>query len=551
MEWITGAEIVVKTLEQQNVKQVFGIPGAKIDPVFDQLVDSTIQLVVCRHEQNAAFMAAAIGRITGEPGVCMTTSGPGATNLVTGLATATTEGDPLVAISGTVKRNELYKRTHQSLDAVSIMRPVSKMSVEIEDTTSIPEVLTRAFRTANTPRKGATFVCLPNDVITEQATVPLIPQQKIFNAGPAPQGYLQGAAELLINARLPVILAGEGAGDGEVVNALRKLLDLLPIPIVGTFQATGIVPRELSNLLVGRVGLFQNQPGDILLANADVILTIGYDPVEYDPHMWNTTGISTIIHLDHSNSETDFYYQPEIELIGNIAASVKELTQLLKPKSLKSYSQIEKLNLLYVQAKQKMPLPKRGERVHPLQFINTLQKLIGDDVTVTCDIGSHYIWMARYFDSFEPRRLLFSNGQQTLGVALPWAIAAAMVNPHEKVVSISGDGGFLFSAMELETAVRLQSNIIHFVWTDGTYDMVGFQEVMKYGRSSGIDLGRIDVVKHAESYGATGFLVKDAAELETVMRKAMNIAGPVIVDIPIDYRDNIELGKMLQNKIIL
>ncbi|WP_442590703.1 acetolactate synthase AlsS [Pedobacter sp. AW31-3R] len=550
MDKITGAELVVKTLEQQKVKQVFGIPGAKIDPVFDKMVDSHIQLVVCRHEQNAAFMAAAIGRITGAPGVCMTTSGPGATNLVTGLVTANTEGDPMIAISGTVKRSQLFKRTHQSLDAASIMRPVTKMSVEIEDSRAIPEVMTQAFRMANTPRKGAAFICLPNDVITEETDVPLIPESRIFNAGPAPEAYLEEAAKLISGASLPVILAGQGASDRKVVEVLRRLLDVVPLPIVGTFQAVGIVPRELEHLLVGRVGLFPNQPGDVLLAHADVILTIGYDPVEYGPQAWNKKRSAKIIHLDHSNSDTDFYYQPELELIGDIAASVKALTKLLKPSRIISYPQIEKLHINYREAQQRMPLINGGPRVHPLHFIRTLRRLIGDDVTVTCDIGSHYIWMARYFDSFEPNRLLFSNGQQTLGVALPWAIAAAMVHPHEKVISISGDGGFLFSAMELETAVRLQSNIIHFVWTDGTYDMVGFQEVMKYGRSSGIDLGRLDVVKHAESYGAVGFLVRDSAELEAVMRKALTIAGPVIVDIPIDYRDNIQLGKSISAEII-
>lgn len=540
----TGADLVVETLEQQKVKYVFGIPGAKIDPVFDRLTDSNIQLVVCRHEQNAAFMAAAVGRITGSPGVCMTTSGPGATNLVTGLATANTEGDPIVAISGTVKRSELFKRTHQSLDAVSIMKPVTKMSVEVEDAKAIPEALTQAFRMANSPRKGASFICLPNDVITEQADVPLIGESKLFTAGPAQNSYLEQAAKLLMEAKLPVILVGQGSSDKAVVGAVRQLLSVIAFPIVGTFQATGVVPRELSHLLVGRVGLFPNQPGDVLLAQADVILTIGYDAVEYGPEVWNKKQTAKIIHLDYHSANSDFYYQPELELIGDIASSVQELSKLLKPQTGFSYPLIEKLNHSYLEAQQRMPVAPSDSRVHPLQFIRTLRKLIGDDVTVTCDIGSHYIWMARYFDSFEPNRLLFSNGQQTLGVALPWAIAAALVNPHEKVVSISGDGGFLFSAMELETAVRLQSNIVHFVWTDGTYDMVGFQEVMKYGRSSGIQLGKIDVVKHAESYGAKGFLVKSPAELEVVMKKALSIAGPVIVDIPIDYRDNIQLGKV-------
>ena len=540
----TGADLVVETLEQQKVKYVFGIPGAKIDPVFDRLTDSHIQLVVCRHEQNAAFMAAAVGRITGSPGVCMTTSGPGATNLVTGLATANTEGDPIVAISGTVKRNELFKRTHQSLDAVSIMKPVTKLSVEVEDVKAIPEALTRAFRSANGPRKGASFICLPNDVITERTEVPLIAESKLFTAGPAQNSYLEEAAKLLMKAKLPVIFAGQGASDPAVVSALRQLLNGVALPITGTFQATGIVPRELAHLLVGRVGLFPNQPGDVLLAQADVILTIGYDPVEYGPEVWNKQQSAKIIHLDYQSADADFYYHPELELIGDVASSVLELSKLLKPQTGVSYPLVEELHHSYLEAQQRMPVEPSGSRVHPLQFISTLRKLIGDEVTVTCDIGSHYIWMARYFDSFEPNKLLFSNGQQTLGVALPWAIAAALVNPQGKVVSISGDGGFLFSAMELETAVRLQSNIVHFVWTDGTYDMVGFQEVMKYGRSSGIQLGKIDVVKHAESYGAKGFLVKSPEELEVVMKKALSIAGPVIVDIPIDYRDNIKLGKL-------
>lgn len=544
MDKLTGADLVVKTLELQNVKHVFGIPGAKIDPVFDRLTDSNIQLVVCRHEQNAAFMAAAVGRITGSAGVCMTTSGPGATNLVTGLATANTEGDPIVAISGTVKRSELFKRTHQSLDAVSIMKPVTKMSVELEDVKAIPEGLTRAFRTANQPRKGASFICLPNDVITEQTDAALIGVSKLFTAGPAQNIYLEQAAKLLKAAKLPVIFVGQGASDREVIGAIRQLLSIIPFPIAGTFQATGVVPRELEHLLIGRIGLFPNQPGDVLLAEADVILTIGYDTVEYGPEIWNKKQTAKIIHLDYYNSDADSYYQPELELIGDIASSVKELFKLLKPQTLVSYPLIGKLHQSYVKAQQKMPAAPSASKVHPLQFVSTLRKLIGDDVTVTCDVGSHYIWMARYFDSFEPHRLLFSNGQQTLGVALPWAIAASLVNPHEKVVSISGDGGFLFSAMELETAVRLKANIVHFVWTDGTYDMVGFQEVMKYGRSSGIQLGKLDVVKHAESYGAKGFLVKSPADLEAVMKKALSIAGPVIVDIPIDYRDNLLLGKV-------
>lgn len=541
MKKATGATLVVKTLEQQEVKQVFGIPGAKIDPVFDELMDHKIPLIVCRHEQNAAFMAAAVGRITGKAGVCMTTSGPGATNLVTGLATANTEGDPVIAISGAVKRSESYKRTHQSLDAVSIMRPITKSSIEVEDPNSIPEVLTQSFRIANNPRKGAAFVSLPNDVIASETSGAVITKNKTFHAGPAPLEYIQQAAKLLRQAKLPVLLVGEDSNEPNVVKAARKLLSITPFPTVGTYQGAGLVPRELADLLVGRIGLFHNQPGDILLNNADVILAIGYDPVEYDPHFWNKNNKAKIIHIDYNIAEIDLCYQPEIELIGDIAETIKTLSEYIQPDKLHSFPAIEKLHIRFLED-QKIPTIDQLGKIHPLHFVHTLRSMIGDDVTVTCDIGSHYIWMARYFQTFEPRRLLFSNGQQTLGVGLPWAIAAALVHPDEKVISISGDGGFLFSAMELETAVRLKSNITHFVWTDGTYDMVGFQEEMKYGRKSGIEFGPLDVVKYAESFGAKGLRVKNAADLERVMKMAIEMEGPVIVDIPIDYRDNIKLG---------
>ncbi|QES89027.1 acetolactate synthase AlsS [Rhizosphaericola mali] len=550
MKKTTGASLVVKTLEQQKVKQVFGIPGAKIDPVFDELVDHGIPLIVCRHEQNAAFMAAAIGRITGNPGVCMTTSGPGATNLVTGLATATTEGDPVVAISGAVKRSESFKRTHQSLDTVSTMRPVSKMSVEVQDANAIPEALTQAFRVANTPRKGASFISLPNDVVAGETEDNIIKENHVYKAGPAPKEFIEKAATLIKNAKLPVMLVGEGSNEYDIVEATRSLLSNNPIPVVGTYQGAGLVPRSMADLLVGRIGLFHNQPGDILLSNADVILTIGYDPVEYDPHFWNKNGKAKIIHIDHNNAEIDYYYQPELELIGDIAQTINILANEVKPNSLVAYDVIKKLHSKYL-ADQKLPNYKQTNLVHPLQFVHTLRSLIGDDVTVTCDIGSHYIWMARYFEIYEPKRLLFSNGQQTLGVGLPWAIAASIVHPDEKVVSISGDGGFLFSAMELETAVRLKSNITHFVWTDGTYDMVGFQEEMKYGRTSGVEFGPIDVVKYAESFGAKGFEVSDPSQLESVMRKAMETPGPVIVNVPIDYKDNIKLGAKMQDEVLI
>ncbi|MEH6889553.1 acetolactate synthase AlsS [Bacillus sp. JJ864] len=546
-----GADLVVDCLIQQGVTHVFGIPGAKIDSVFDVLQERGPELIVCRHEQNAAFMAAAVGRLTGKPGVCLVTSGPGASNLATGLVTANAESDPVVALAGAVPRTDRLKRTHQSMDNAALFEPITKYSVEIEHPDSIPEAITNAFRSATSTNPGATFISLPQDVITAETTVSSIGALSKPHLGIAPTYQIEAVVEKIKSAKLPVILLGMRASTDVVTKAVRKLITDTQLPVVETYQAAGAISRKLEDHFFGRVGLFRNQPGDILLEEADLVLSIGYDPIEYDPKFWNKQGDRTIIHLDDHQADIDHDYQPTCELVGDIALTVDSIADRL-PKLILSTKSEAILDRLRAKLSKQAEIPNRDSQglVHPLQVTCTLRSLIDDETTVTCDVGSHYIWMARCFRSYEPRRLLFSNGMQTLGVALPWAIAATLVEPGKKVVSVSGDGGFLFSAMELETAVRLQSPIVHLVWRDSAYDMVAFQQVMKYGRTSGTEFGDVDIVKYAESFGAIGLRVNAPEELEDVLKEAMKAEGPVIVDIPIDYRDNIKLGeKLLPNQL--
>ncbi|MCY9515527.1 acetolactate synthase AlsS [Paenibacillus apiarius] len=541
-----GADIVVECLMRQGVSHIFGIPGAKVDSVFDALVDQGPSLIVCRHEQNAAFMAAAVGRLTGKPGVCLVTSGPGASNLATGLVTATAEGDPVVALSGAVSRADRLKRTHQSMDNAALFQPVTKYSAEVQHPDNLPEVLTNAFRAATSPRPGAALVSLPQDVITSPVEVSAIGPLPSPKLGAAPSEEIRAAAEALRGARIPVILLGMRASAPEATYAIRELLSHTNIPVVETFQAAGAISRELESHFFGRIGLFRNQPGDDLLAQADVVLTVGYDPVEYDPKFWNGDGLRHIVHVDEVQADIDHDYQPNLELLGSIERTIQELTKHLSglQRTPEAAKLCDSLQAKLLEACEP-PEHVREGLLHPLQIIHSLRRVIDDKVTVTCDVGSHYIWMARYFRSYEPRRLLFSNGMQTLGVALPWAIAAALVRPGEKVVSVSGDGGFLFSAMELETAVRLQLPIVHLVWNDGTYDMVAFQQQMKYGRTAGVHFGQPDMVQFAESYGAQGYRVTDPDDLVPTLQRALAAEGPVIIDIPVDYSDNITLGNML------
>ncbi|MEH7051388.1 acetolactate synthase AlsS [Bacillus pseudomycoides] len=546
-----GADLVVDCLIEQGVTHVFGIPGAKIDSVFDVLQERGPELIVCRHEQNAAFMAAAVGRLTGKPGVCLVTSGPGTSNLATGLVTATAESDPVVALAGAVPRTDRLKRTHQSMDNAALFEPITKYSVEVEHPDNVPEALTNAFRSATSTHPGATLVSLPQDVMTAETSVSSIGTLSQPQLGIAPIHKIAAVVEQIKSAKLPVILLGMRASTNEVTKAVRELIADTQLPVVETYQAAGAISRELEDHFFGRVGLFRNQPGDILLEEADLVLSIGYDPIEYDPRFWNKLGDRTIIHLDDHQADIDHDYQPNCELIGDIALTVDSIAEQL-PRFILSTKSEAILDQLRAKLSEQAEVPVRDSQglTHPLQVIRTLRSLIDDETTVACDIGSHYIWMARCFRSYEPRRLLFSNGMQTLGVALPWAIAATLVEPGKKVVSVSGDGGFLFSAMELETAVRLKAPIVHLVWRDGTYDMVAFQQMMKYGRTSATEFGDVDIVKYAESFGAIGLRVNSPEELEGVLQEALKAEGPVVVDIPIDYRDNIKLSeKLLPNQL--
>lgn len=538
-----GAELVVDCLVEQGVTHVFGIPGAKIDAVFDALKDKGPELVLCRHEQNAAFMAAAVGRLTGKPGVCLVTSGPGASNLATGLLTANTEGDPVVALAGNVIRADRLKRTHQSLDNAALFQPITKYSVEVQETGNIPEAVTNAFRAASAGQAGAAFVSFPQDVVNEITNVKNVRSVPAPKQGPAPEEAVSAAIAKIQTAKLPVLLVGMKGGRPEAVKQIRKLLAKTKLPFVETYQGAGTLSRELEDQYFGRIGLFRNQPGDLLLEQADVVLTIGYDPIEYDPKFWNVNGDRAIIHLDEIQADIDHAYQPELELLGDIAATVKQIehdavTFDMGSREKEVLSELKQM----LSDSEKAPSDHKSDRVHPLQIVQELRNAIDDDVTVTCDIGSHAIWMSRYFRAYEPLKLLISNGMQTLGVALPWAIAATLVNPGEKVVSVSGDGGFLFSAMELETAVRLKAPIVHLVWNDSTYDMVAFQQMKKYNRTSCVDFGNIDIVKYAESFGATGLRVESPEQLADVLQKGLNTEGPVIIDIPVDYSDNVHLS---------
>jgi acetolactate synthase I/II/III large subunit len=543
----TGAQLVVRALEAQGVTHVFGVPGAKIDAVFNALVDSKIKTVVCRHEQNAAFIAGGIGRMTGRAGVAIATSGPGVSNLTTGLATANSEGDPVVALGGAVATGEALKQIHQTMDAVSILKPVTKYSVTVGAPDQVSEVMANAFRVAESGRPGAAYVNLPMDMMAAPCAHEPLPLPAFAGLGPADPKAIREAARLINAADNPVVLLGMLSSRPTNAEALQSFLMKSNLAVVGTFQAAGAVGALLFDNFGGRVGQIANQPGDRLLDSADLVITVGYDPVEYWPPEWNANTKRKIIHIDVLTAALENCYQPYVELIGDIAQTLEALTPQIT-RSAKSALSASMLEAIVAERDrlEEESATRGGTPIHPLRLLHQLKQFLSSDVTVCLDMGSFHLWIARHLYSFRPRQVLITNGQQTLGVALPWGIAGALVRPSEKILSISGDGGFLYSAMELETAVRLKTNLVHMVWIDGTYDMVATQEKLKYGRTSGIEFGPIDYIKYAEAFGATGLMINTPDDIAPLMKKAFGTPGPVVVGVHVDYSDNHQLFEMIK-----
>ncbi|MEK7649096.1 MAG: acetolactate synthase AlsS [Patescibacteria group bacterium] len=539
----SGAELLIDCLRTQGVKYIFGIPGAAIMPILEVLrsehaVSSTPQFILCRHEQNAAFMAQCWGRLTGTPGVCLVTAGPGATNALSGIATATADRDPVLVITGETSTAEHFKKTHQTILTAELYGPVTKWSADVIHTHSIPEAVSTAFHIALSPHQGAVHLALPINVQT--ALTSAVP---IAHHGTEPQSMASAeevlqATDLLRKARFPVVLLGLGARTPDNAIAVRHFLERHQMIVVGTFEAAGVVSRDLAHLFCGRVGLKAREPGDIALEKADLVVTIGYDIVEYTPALWGCTPGKNVIHIDDIPADTDQEYQPVVELVGHIAENLGRLS--VSRHSLSVPTAVKKAQAL-LRSEQERGKHRSTSPVHPLRFIYEARRVLPDNTIVISDVGAHQMWLAKYFFSYEPLTLLFSMGFQTMGVGLPWAIAASLARPGVPILSISGDGSFLMSATELETAVRLKAPIVHVVWRDGSYNLVKIQQLEAYGKGFAVEFGNPDIVAFAKSFGARAYRITKPSQIAPTLKKALRERKPTIIDMPVDYRDNLSL----------
>ena len=534
-----AAELFVECLESEGVEYIFGIPGEETLDLNEALDRSErITFVPTRHEQGAAFMADAYGRLTGDPGVCLATLGPGATNLATGIGDANLDNAPLVALTGQIDLAGMHKETHQFIDTVDMLRPMTKWNTRVHDARMISEAVRKAFSTAAAEKPGATHLELPADVMaTSIVGRPMQPgPEALVEADPV---SLMRAVEALQAADSPVMLVGNGVVRQRAAQALRALCEETGLHVITTFMGKGVVDAASDQFLF-TAGLSAQDYPQGLMGRVDLVVCVGYDMIEWPPSAWNPDGRQTIICIDTVPPEIDAHYVPEVQLIGDLSRILYQLAGLLQGKEVahpktKPYRRAFSV-LLDTGSDEDLP-------VKPQRVLRDLRAVLAPEDVLISDVGAHKLWVARFWEAREPNTVLISNGFAAMGFGLPAAVAAALVGRgRSKVVCITGDGGFLMNVQELETAKRLGAPFVVLVWRDGGYGLIEMHQRRRFGRVAGTRFENPDLVGLARSFGVDGVRVDRAGDFRPLVEKALENRGPVVIDIPIDYSENGKLG---------
>ncbi len=534
-----AAELFVKALENEGVEYIFGIPGEENLDVMDALLDSSIKFITTRHEQGAAFMADVYGRLTGRAGVCIATLGPGATNLITGVADANMDHAPLIAIAGQASTNRLHKESHQVLDLEAMFVPITKYATRIVSPEVIPEIVRKAFKVAQTEKTGACFIEFPENIAEMEINDRPLRVKNATPPEPAAE-HIERAAEIISTAQNPIILAGNGVVRSQAAQALADFAEKLNIPVANTFMAKGIIPFR-HPMSLGSVGLQSNDYVNTGFANADVIICIGYDMVEYHPYLWHPTRDRTLIHIDTTHAEVDAYYSVVVGVIGNINHSLNRLAALT------SVHQGKAMRTLRDSLIKEMNLHRNDTEfpVKPQKIIWDLRTAMDLEDIVICDVGAHKMWMSRMFRCEYPNTCIISNGFASMGIAVPGAIAAKLANPQRKVIAVTGDAGFLMNSQEIETAMRLHIPVVILIWNDASYGLIEWKQQNQFGRTSNVKFTNPDFVQYAQSFGAVGVKIERTEDLMPELTAALARDTVTVIDCPVDYRENLKLTQQL------
>ena len=540
-----ASDVFVECLEAEGVKHVFGIPGEETLDLNDSLSRSSIEFIPVRHEQGGAYMADVWGRLTGRAGVCLGTLGPGALNLVTAVADAFLDRAPLVALTGQGDLERMHKESHQYIDLPRVMRPITKWNARVADAAIIPEVVRKAFKVAEAEKPGATHIELPEDVMATEFEGEPLPRRRSVQPEPAARELLR-AAELVRGAVQPVALAGNGVIRAKAAPALREFVRATGIPVAETFMGKGLLPPENAKAL-GSVGL---QAGDYSMAgfdDADVVLAIGYDLVEHSPEHWNPGRDKTVICIDSVPAETDAFFMPEVELIGDIYNILTRLGEECRHVPHQGGSQRLRDVVLgrFEQAKDDDAFP-----VQPPRALWEIRQALGREDILISDVGLHKLWIGRMFPAHEPNTVLIANGLAGMGFAVPAAVAAKLVHPDRKVVTVNGDGGFLMNCQELETAVRIGTPFVNVIWENSQYGSIVWKQDKKFGRHFGTDFTNPDFVKLAEGFGMPAWRCDSADDFGERLQHALTLDLPSLIVLPIDYSIDVAISEELGTETV-
>lgn len=537
----TAAQLFVQCLENEGVEYMFGIPGEENLHLIDALIDSSIRFITVRHEQAAAFMADVYGRLTGRAGVCLSTLGPGATNLITGFADANMDHAPIIAVAGQGATTRMHKESHQVLDLVNLFEPVSKYSVAVLEPEIIPEIVRKAFKDAQAEKPGGGFICLPENIAAGQVSADAVPLKVQGPLPPYPHDLkVEKAAGIICGANNPIILAGNGVVRGNASEALTRFARKLGIPVATTFMAKGVIPFS-NPLCVGAIGLQAHDFVACGFDRADVVICVGFDMVEYHPHLWHPHGDKKIIHINQIYAEVDAKYILEVGVIGDIARSLDRIAERCECRDSFDAGSLRK----WIVEQLREHGDDGGYPVKPQRIIRDTRKAMGDDDIVVSDVGAHKMWIARMYPCEKPNTCIISNGFAAMGIGVPGAIAAKLIHPERRVLAITGDAGFMMNSQEIETAMRCRLPIVIMIWNDNGYGLIKWHQQRRFGRSAFVDFGNPDFVRYAESFGARGYRVHKAEELLPVLEQAFNDNTVAVIDVPVDYSENLKLTEKL------
>ncbi len=540
---MNAAQLLIRCLENEGVEYVFGIPGEENLAIMDALLDSPIRFVATRHEQGAAFMADVYGRLTRRAGVCLATLGPGATNLVTGVADANMDRAPLVAIAGQASTRRLHKESHQVLNLVNLFAPITKYAAQILEPETVNEIVRKAFKLAQIEKPGACFIDFPENLASSPVTAEPLKVQASSALRPTP-AQVMTSARVIAEAHFPVIMAGNGVIRGRGTEALVAFAERLNIPVATTFMAKGAIPAS-HPLSLGTVGLQAHDYISCGFDRADVIICVGYDIVEYPPALWHPGGDRKIVHIDQRPAEVDAHYILAAGALGDYTVTLPAIAAEVPHPKPARFAQLHEIIRHELAVHRADP----GFPVKPQRIVADLREALGPDDVVICDVGAHKLWMARLYGAERPNTCIISNGFASMGIAVPGAVAASLALPGRKVVAVTGDGGFLMNSQEIETAMRLKCALVILIWNDSSYGLIEWKQRQHYGRFGHVRFTNPDFVRYADSFGAQGFRVERAEDLLPILRKALATPTVTLIDCPVDYRENMRLTEDLGQMI--